>query len=304
VVIAPSVQNRATGAWHTTCLSVLVVRWLAVVIGVAACAPPQRLVAVRLPELAPSREETMSWLDRTVSLRTTLGRAGIALTTSGIETTLESQECTTGPERRCVRCDLLDEHDGLSDSTLEELVAAFARYPVALLDAAGIERVALCRDLEHRGKQPAGLADTEARVLYVNVQSLLDRGRSGYSIDDIAETAHHEVYHLFDIPAGTRTSDLEWEQLNAHGFAYGTGRGEPTDPRPFGFVNAYAATTADEDRASTFQFLMVRGEELCALAKDDPTLLAKARVVWKRVAAVADPGFLRTGVSCAAALEH
>lgn len=281
------------------------VRLLAVVIGVAACVPsPPRTMVVPLPELVPDHDETMGWLDRTVSLRTMLGRAGIALATRGSQTTIESSECAGGPAKRCLRCALLGEHDGLSDTALEELVAAFARYPVEMLDAANIERVALCRRLDTHDGQPAGLADVEGRVLFVNVHSLLDRGRTGYSVDYIAETAHHEVYHLFDIPAGTRTSDLEWARLNAHGFTYGTGRGELSDPRPFGFVNAYATTNADEDRASTFQFLMVRGEELCALAKDDPTLLAKARLVWKRVAAVADPGFLRAGVSCASELAQ
>lgn len=272
-----------------------------VIIGIAACVPVQRPV-VGMPELVPSREEKVTWLHRTVSLRTMLGRAGIALVTGGTERVLESKQCATGPARSCVRCALLGEHDGLSDSMLEELVEVFARYPVALLDVARIERVVLCKRLDNNG-QPGGLADPEERVLYINVQSLLKPG--GYSIGYIAETAHHEVYHLFDIPAGKRSFDLEWDQLNANGFVYGSGRrGNFGDLRPFGFVNAYAATAADEDRASTFQFLMARGDELCTLAKDDPTLLAKARVVWRRVAAVTDPEFLRAAVSCAAVLEQ
>jgi hypothetical protein len=274
---------------------------LLVVIVVAACGPPPRAIAP-LPELVPE-ERPPTWLDRTVSLRTMLGRAGIALDTGGSRGVVESKECTTGPERRCVRCTLLDERDGLTDSALEELVAAFARYPIELLDAAKIERVALCRQLDtfDGDDEPAGLADTEGRVLFVNVRSLLEPDHGGHSIDYIAETAHHEVFHLLDFPAGPRRVDLEWDQLNANGFVYGAGR--RNDGRPFGFVNAYATTNGGEDRASTFQFLMARGQELCDLAKLDPTLLAKARVVWKRIASVSDLAFLRTGVSCAGELD-
>ncbi len=266
---------------------------------VAACGAPPRTVAP-LPELIPE-ERPPTWLDRTVSLRTMLGRAGISLDTGGARPFMESKECASGPVRRCVHCTLLGERDGLTDSALEELVTAFARYPIPLLDAAKIERVALCSQLDHDGEEPAGLADTESRVLFVNVHSLLTGDRNGYSIDYIAETAHHEVYHLFDFPAGQHRTDVEWEQLNANGFAYGTGR--KGDGRPFGFVNAYATTNGGEDRASTFQFLMARGQELCDLAKLDPTLLAKARVVWKRIATVANLEFLRTGVACADDLD-
>lgn len=263
--------------------------------------PPPRVTT--LPEIVPEpREPRISWLDRTVSLRTMLGRAGIALDTRGANSSVESKECATGPARRCVRCELLGEQDGLPDTAYEELVTAFQRYPVSLLDAAKIERVALCRELDNDRDHPAGLADTEARVLYVNVHSLLDPSRAGFSVDYIAETAHHEVYHLFDLPAGPHAIDIEWERLNANGFSYGTPRLKLGD-RPFGFVNTYATTNAVEDRASTFQFLMARGAELCDLAKSDPTLLAKSRLVWKRLAAVADLGFLRSAVSCAADLD-
>lgn len=281
------------------------VRWprdvrLLVLFGIAACGPPPH--ATPLPELVPE-ERPPTWLDRTVSLRTMLGRAGIALDTGGPRRIVESKECETGPARRCVRCTLLDERDGLPDSALEELVAAFARYPITLLDAAKIERVALCKRLDtDEDDEPAGLADTEARVLFVNVRSLLVPDRAGHSIDYIAETAHHEVFHLLDFPAGPRRADLEWDQINPSGFVYG-GRKSKSDGRPFGFVNAYATTNGGEDRASTFQFLMARGQELCDLAMVDPTLLAKARVVWKRLASVTDLAFLRAGVACAGDLD-
>jgi len=269
---------------------------LLVLMVIAACGPPSRATA--LPELVPE-ERPPTWLDRTVSLRTMLGRAGIALDTGGTRRFLESKECETGPARRCVRCTLLDERDGLPDTAMEELVAAFARYPITLLDAAKIERVALCRQLDtDKEVEPAGLADTEARILFVNVHSLLRPDVAGHSIDYIAETAHHEVFHLLDFPAGSHRADLEWDQLNPNGFVYGR-----KDRRPFGFVNAYAATNAGEDRASTFEFLMARGQELCDLAMVDPTLLAKARVVWRRIASVADLAFLRAGVSCAGDLD-
>lgn len=272
-----------------------VVRVRLLVLGLAACVPSRSTTP--LPELVPE-ERDPTWSDQTVALRTQLGRAGISLELGGARGSLETQACATG-HAGCTRCELLAESDGVSESALAELVAAFGRYPVALLDAAKIERVALCRELTSDDESPAGLADIEGRTLFVNLESLLRHDGSGYSIDYIAETAHHEVYHLFDLPAGPRPFDLEWDELNPHAFTYGK---RHRDARPFGFVNAYAATNAVEDRASTFQFLMARSDELCGLAKDDPTLFAKAAIVWRRIAKASGAGVMGGAASCFADL--
>ena len=262
-----------------------------------ACVPPPPTFVVE-PELPSTRES--NWLERATSLRTSLGRAGIALEMRGARTQLESSDCAVG-KRRCIRCALIGERDRVSDTALAELVAAFMRYPVEFLDAAKIARVALCKDLNnHSSVEPGGIADPKDRVLYVNLKGLVAGGRGGYSVEEVAQIGHHEIYHLFDLPEVFPRDDFEWEQLNPRGFVYGRHRGET---RPFGFVNAYAATNAVEDRASTFEYLMARGEELCALARIDPKVAGKARLVWRRVAAVANIGFVGAGVSCAAELQ-
>lgn len=267
---------------------------------VAACTISR---APRPPEAIPVLPETppaaRSWLAQALDLRTQLGRAGIGLQLGGAERELVAG---CGPARRCLRCELVGEHDRVPDAAFEEVVAAFARYPTALLEAAQIEQVALCRRLVTNGEAVAGLADQDARRLYVSLEPLLAVSAT-FSTDVLLETVHHEVYHLLDFAQAPtrRVDDPEWNGVNASGFVYGPRAEDWT--RPFGFVNAYAATNAVEDRASVFQFLMAKPQELCELVEGDPIVAAKARLVWQRLGAVTPLDFVRPTVGCAALLE-
>jgi hypothetical protein len=275
-------------------------RWLAFVVVVAGCTVGDGSGKARRwtpPEVLPETRTGPSWLVQVTELRTSLGRAGVGLIMRGEQPVMESTACAES-KRRCMRCQLLGESDALPSTALDEIVAAFARYPAQVLETSNIKHVVLCRKLAAGAKEMDGLADPAARVLFVSVNSLLEM-RVGFDTGRLAETVHHEVFHLMD---RNQVIDDEWHGLNASGFVYASR--EDQHARPEGFVNAYAATNPVEDRASVFQFLMSRPDELCALANSDPIVAAKTRLLWQRLGMVADLSFLRGSVACASAFEQ
>jgi hypothetical protein len=99
---------------------------------------------------------------------------------------------------------------------------------------------------------------------------------------------------------GVYGDDPEWRLQNPLGFVYDAA-GEQAPRRP-GFINPYASTNEIEDRASIYQYLMARPDELCEVAAGDDIVRAKTRLVWSRIAAVVDTTFLRDRAACAASL--
>jgi hypothetical protein len=241
---------------------------------VAACGSPR---VSRVPaEVLPYDADFVASSKR---LRATLARDGIELDTVPVMKTCE----VPSEGRDCARCDVATVLDQIEPELVDAMAIAFARYPTSLRKAARLEHVAFCRAITYeQGSDhgPAGLADPDAHRVYISVE-YFRTPHAGFTIDD---AVHHEVFHLLDFATllGARaTEDFEWRKLNPPGFAY-RGKNEETQ-RPDGFVNAYAATNEVEDRASTFEYLMVHPDELCEMTRNDPVLAGKVRLLYQRV---------------------
>ena len=99
---------------------------------------------------------------------------------------------------------------------------------------------------------------------------------------------HHLEYAL----SHQTTADPEWSLHNPLGFTYAASNKELE--RAPGFVNAYAMTTATEDKASVYEMIMAHPEDLCELARTDETIRIKTRIIWRRVLrAVGTDDFMR-----------
>jgi hypothetical protein len=252
---------------------------------VVACARPPATVP---PESLPYDP---GFVASTHKLEVTLARNGLVLDTQPIVTTCDVPD----PKRNCARCEVATMLHEIDPGIIDGMAIAFARYPKRVLDAARIERVALCRVITYDSGDhgPAGLADPATHRVFISVDHIM-RGRG--AMLGIEETVHHEVFHLLDFFAllGPRVyTDVEWLALNPRGTTYEDDA--INTPRPAGFVNSYARTDQMEDRASTFQLLMSHPDELCALAADDPALARKVRLVWQRIARV--EGAERLGIT-------
>lgn len=267
---------------------------------VAGCAiqppPPQ----ASFPTLEPGE----TFHTRMAALRTVLGRAGIALRTAVVDDTFESEDCRDGAlfaGARCVRCQLTGAHSPLDGAVYEAATRAFALYPAESLAATKIEYVALCREITvvRDGKpQPiAGTVDLSGRGLLISLGHFLGQPyhpRGTFTIDDIV---HHELFHLVDYVhyPSELADDPEWQLFNPVGFEYGTS-GVGRD----GFVNAYATTAEHEDRASVYEMMISRPDELCELVRGDDIIASKASIIGRRVARVLGEDFVRDRAECAA----
>lgn len=268
---------------------------------VVGCAPPPPPPV--LPERWPTLARDDTYHTRVADLRTTLGRAGIALRTGDLDPTFATRDCDApGAGGTCVRCELADERTRVDGAVFEATTRAFSRYPTAALEAARIDYVAICRDIVYaqagEPHHPAGLADVRGRGMLISLAYFLDgadAARGSLTAEDIA---HHELFHLLEYARmpDEVADDPQWNLHNPVGFAYGDE--DAAAGRQPGFINFYAMTNPVEDRASVFQYLMASPDELCALARTDDAVRAKAAIIWRRVARLVDARFLRERARC------
>jgi hypothetical protein len=166
------------------------------------------------------------------------------------------------------------------------LTAEIKRYPVDMIEAAKLHRIVLGHKLTFNGREVNGLADFKPNTLYLDVERLAAEP------EQMRKCIHHEFFHIVDYMNWTLTGDSDWERLNPSGFSYRGGgrfaRDHPqaytfSDTRP-GFVNVYATTAAEEDKAELFAFLMVRYNLVKGRAARDKVLRAKVEYLKKLVA--------------------
>lgn len=274
--------------------AVLLVVAAACTIGDGPSRPP--VVHPKLePEPAGSTYNT-----RLVALRTTLGRAGIGLVARGQRETYASSTCdlpaAVKDEVGCARCELAGPDEPIDDAVLAAFTTAFDRYPTSFLVATGVKTVALCKHIEYEKKRDhltAGTADIYGNGMLLSVEAFDNAAYDPAGELTAEDIVHHELFHLLEWNHMRETyiEDREWP--NARSDA------RTRDGVAVGYVNEYAATNPVEDRASVFQYLMARPDELCALEKTDDVVRAKVDLVWSRVAAIEPDKFLRERAKCA-----
>src|SRR5262249_21743107 len=122
-----------------------------------------------------------------------------------------------------------------------------------------------------------------------------ERVHEGFTIEQVV---HHELFHALDYGAlsGTWERDTDWLALNPPGFAY-RDPAAPSD-RPPRLVDVYATPHEMGDGASTSESLIGQPEKLCEIAKADPVVKRKVRLVWHRVSAVTGEELLRQSAPC------
>jgi hypothetical protein len=151
-------------------------------------------------------------------------------------------------------------------------------YPPELVKKTRLKAVVFCRDLTFAGQRRTAVPDFEHDVLYLDVA----RGRNSDRYTRMV--IHHEFFHIVDL----RDDDLlyedeRWAKLNPPGFKYGPGginlQNDPTVTDPDkdtpGFLNRYAASGVEEDKAEVFAHLMVEPKEMKERAAKDKYLSAK-----------------------------
>jgi len=155
----------------------------------------------------------------------------------------------------------------------------FGKYPAELISLTGLKRVVFCRELSINGQARAAVPDGENNTLYLDVRSGI------YSETYRRKIIHHAFYRLLDEASHDGPGDADWVALNSPGFHYGSegpvAEGDNkasliSHPAP-GFLNSWAMSAVEEDKAEIFANLMVNDLKTRLLLKDDEILRAKVR---------------------------
>lgn len=169
------------------------------------------------------------------------------------------------------------------------LDAETVRWPAALVQEAQLKRIALVKNLAVTGQERFAMPDAGSGTLYFDIYH--GRTASAYQRHCI----HHEFHHLVDFgrTGNFYPDDREWVALNPPGTRYGTGGANARESHVTvlnhpadGFVNEYAMSAQEEDRAEIFAVLMVPDERKLVeeWAETDTHLAAKIRMMEKRIA--------------------
>lgn len=158
------------------------------------------------------------------------------------------------------------------------LAREWALYPRSLVERAKVRRIVLCADLAFAGQRRSAVPDFEHDTLY------LDAARGMHDGAYARKVIHHEFFHMIDWQDDFRLyEDRDWAKLNPEGFRYGAGGVHAQDDASMslastatpGFVNRYATTGVEEDKAEVFAHMMVNRAALDARAREDKVLRAK-----------------------------
>jgi hypothetical protein len=153
-------------------------------------------------------------------------------------------------------------------------------YPASLVARTKLKRIVLCAELAFAGQRRTAVPDFEHDALYLDVE------RGMHSLEYVRKVIHHEFFHIIDWrDDGELYRDLEWSKLNPAEFHYGNGGVNAQDdatmsldtPGQIGFLNKYATTGVEEDKAEVFAYLIVVPKHLEKRLPNDEVLGAKVR---------------------------
>jgi hypothetical protein len=177
---------------------------------------------------------------------------------------------------------------------LESYSAIFAfewsLYPPELVKRTRMTRVVFCKNLSFAGQTRTAVPDFDNATLYLDVT----RGRH----DDryVRRVIHHEFFHFIDVrDDGKLYQDERWAKLNPPGFKYGNGGAKVQDDPTVtttgkdepGFLNRYAISGVEEDKAEVFAYMMVEPKAIAERIEKDKYVRLKTERMTELIAAFA-----------------
>jgi hypothetical protein len=163
------------------------------------------------------------------------------------------------------------------------LTAELERYPAGLLKRGGIRRLLLVQHLAADGEPLAGFTSVVSGRLYLALDP------DDWTRGNLGATVHHELMHMIDDTFGPSEEDPEWEACNPPGFKYmgnDAGYSDTSEwPPPKGFASRYGRMDVVEDKAELFSMVMIKAKPFAELAKTDPYLAKKMRLMERRLKA-------------------
>ena len=190
--------------------------------------------------------------------------------TNGIKYLAAEKPFTVGIVQNNVQCDVADDDEIKKSFAI--IKANFDKYKKTFLKKANLKYVVICKNLKVSGIKTAGVPNHIVKTLIIDVS---------FDKEYFERSMHHELFHMIDDSFNNLFSKKNWEKLNNPDFQYAKcstctsklGLSLIRDTK--GFVTEYSMSTASEDMAEIFSFLMTNKKKLSEIASKDIIIYKK-----------------------------
>ena len=186
---------------------------------------------------------------------------------NGIKYLKAEKSFKVGIVKNNVQCDKPDEN--IIKSKFRIIKKNLDKYQKNFLENINLKYIVLCENLEVSNIKTAGVPNHNVKTLIIDIKS--DERYFERSI-------HHELFHMVDDSFELLFPSQEWSKFNTPKFKYAecstcSNRSNLSlIKNSNGFLTEYSMSTASEDMAEIFSFLMTDKENLFSMAPKDPIL--------------------------------
>ena len=146
------------------------------------------------------------------------------------------------------------------------------RYSSEFLNKINLRYIVLCKNLSVSQIEAAGVPNIKTKTLIIDIK---------FDQEYLERVIHHEVFHMISDSFKDSFSTYAWENLNNKNFKYAecSTCSDRLDlsilKNNKGFMTEYSMSTASEDMAEVFSFLIAHKEQIENKALNDQILTKK-----------------------------
>ncbi len=198
--------------------------------------------------------------------------------TNGIKYLKAKNSFKVGIVKNNVQCNKPDEND--MKNKFQIIKENLDKYKKNFLEKINLKYVVLCENLKVSSIKTAGVPNHRVKTLIIDIKS--DPRYFERSI-------HHELFHMAEYSFDNLFSYKKWSEFNVSNFQYAecSTCSNKTDlqlfQNPIGFLTEYSMSTASEDMAEIFSFLMTDINNLTKITGKDSILNNKVNYIINTV---------------------
>ena len=161
------------------------------------------------------------------------------------------------------------------------------KYDKNFLKKINLKYIVLCENLKVAKIKTAGVPNHDMKTLIIDIK---------FDEKHFERSMHHELFHIVEESHKNLFSYKKWEKFNSLQFKYAK-CSTCTNKLDYslidntkGFLTEYSMSTASEDMAEIFSFLMTKKKKLKSIVLNDP-ILNKKTIFLKNVVQKIDNNF-------------
>ena len=197
---------------------------------------------------------------------------------NGIKYLAAEKSFKVGIVKNNVQCNKPNEND--IENKFKVIKDNLDRYEKDFLEKINLRYVVLCENLKVSDIKTAGVPNHKVKTLIIDIKS--DPRYFERSI-------HHELFHMADDSYDNLFSYDKWEKFNISNFQYAecstcSNRSNLSLIKDSnGFITEYSMSTASEDMAEIFSFMMIDMDNLTKISQGDSILNNKINFIISEI---------------------